>query len=61
MATCRKQKQGAKCTLDKDHYGPYHVDERTDTGWVDETLPLPDPSPDQLPPPATDHPNDGSM
>lgn len=58
MAQCRKQKKGARCTLKPDHFGPWHVDERTNTGWFDENLKQVKPKPKLNPP---TNPDDGSM
>lgn len=65
MAQCRKQHQGARCTLPKipdlegaPHYGPGHIDERTHDAWFDDTLPIPKL---KLKPPRSTNPKDGSM
>jgi len=48
MATCGSKNEGSVCTLDREHLGPNHVDESTNTGWPDKSLPIQKLSEDEL-------------
>jgi hypothetical protein len=63
MSTCGETKDDVgTCTLETieidgkmTHYGPSHVDETTNSGWFDESLP------DEPPPPVLEPPEPGVL